>query len=53
MRDELKINVFTTPAYKSEINGEVERFHSTLAEIMRCINAQTPSRNFVEYLKAQ
>jgi len=51
MRDELKIEVFTTPAYKSEINGQVERFHSTLAEIMRCLKADGTSRNFQELLE--
>lgn len=51
MSDELKIKVFTTPPYKSEINGQVERFHSTLAEIMRCLKAEEVGRNFEELLE--
>lgn len=51
MRDEMKINVFTTPSYRSEANGQIERFHSTLAEIMRCLKADGTSRNFEELLE--
>ena len=34
---DLDIEVFFTPANHSESNGTVERFHSTIAEIFRCI----------------
>lgn len=51
MKDDLGINVFTTPSYRSEANGQVERFHSTLAEIMRCLKNDGTSRNFEELLE--
>lgn len=51
MKDDLKINVFTTPSYRSEANGQIERFHSTLAEIMRCLKSDGTSRNFEELLE--
>lgn len=51
MKDDLKINVFTTPSYRSESNGQIERFHSTLAELMRCLKEDGTSRNFEELLE--
>lgn len=51
MRDNLKIEVFTTPPFKSEVNGQVERFHSTLSEIMRCLKAEGPPRSFEQLLE--
>lgn len=51
MRDEMGIDVFTTPSYKSEVNGQIERFHSTLAEIMRCLKSDGTSRSFEELLE--
>lgn len=51
LKDELKINVTTTPSYRSEANGQVERFHSTLAEIMRCLKENGISRTFEELLE--
>lgn len=36
MKDQLGINVFKVPPYKSSVHGQVERFHSTLSKIMRC-----------------
>lgn len=51
MKDELGINIFTTPSYRSEANGQIERFHSTLAEIMRCLKGDGTSRNFEELLE--
>lgn len=35
--ESLNIEVYFTPPNHSEINGIVERFHSTIAEIFRCI----------------
>lgn len=29
--------IFKAPPYKSSVNEQVERFQSTLAEIMRCL----------------
>ena len=34
---DLNIEIFFTPANHGESNGTVERFHSTIAEIFRCI----------------
>lgn len=51
MKDELGIEVFTTPPYKSEANGQIERFHSTLAEILRCLKEEGICRNFEELLE--
>lgn len=51
MRDQLGIEVYRTPAYKSEVNGQVERFHSTLSEIMRCLKADNVERTFDELLE--
>lgn len=51
MKDELGIEVFTTPPYRSEANGQIERFHSTLAEIMRCLKDEGVCRDFEELLE--
>ncbi|XP_050339500.1 uncharacterized protein LOC126765866 [Bactrocera neohumeralis] len=40
----MSINVYTTPPYSSTSNGQVERFHSTLSEIMRCIKANSTGK---------
>ena len=36
MLDKLNIQQYFTPTDRSEVNGIVERFHSTLAEMYRC-----------------
>lgn len=51
MKDQLQINVYRTPAYKSQVNGQVERFHSTLTEIMRCLKKDGTHRTFEELLE--
>lgn len=51
MHDQLNIEVFQTPSYKSEVNGQVERFHSTLSEIMRCLKTDGIHRSFEELLE--
>lgn len=51
LKDELKISVYKAPPYKSEINGQIERFHSTIAEIMRCLKVDGISRTFEELLE--
>lgn len=51
MEDELSIRVFRTPPYKSEVNGQIERFHSTLSEIMRCLKSDGNPRSFEELLE--
>lgn len=51
LRDELGIEIYTTPPYRSQANGQVERFHSTLIEIMRCLIKNRGNRNFEELLE--
>ena len=34
---ELNVTVYETPTGRSEVNGQIERFHSTLIEIYRCL----------------
>lgn len=36
MLEDLGVEIYFTPSNKSEVNGIVERFHSTLSEIFRC-----------------
>lgn len=51
MADGLKIKIFKTPPYKSEVNGQIERFHSTLSEIMRCLKSDGVERSFESLLE--
>lgn len=50
IRDQLGIEIFKSPPYKSSVNGQIERFHSTLSEIMRCLKKQKGYKNFEELL---
>lgn len=50
MKNEFGIEVFRTAPYASSSNGQVERFHSTLQEIMRCIQQEKVHRSFQELL---
>lgn len=36
----LGINIYLTPSSRSEVNGQVERVHSTIQEIIRCIQKE-------------
>lgn len=40
LKDEMNIDIYVTPPYTSTANGQIERFHSTLTEIMRCLDAE-------------
>lgn len=40
MLQDLNIEIHFTPVNKSEVNGIVERFHSTLSEIFRCMKTK-------------
>lgn len=51
LKDQLNIDIFQEPPHKSTVNGQVERFHSTLSEIMRCIKKDGTHRNFPELLE--
>jgi len=48
--DQLGMEIYTTPANKGTVNGQIKRFHSTLSEIMRCLKRNTTHRNFEELL---
>lgn len=50
LKDQMGIEVFTTPPYSSTVNGQVERFHSTLSEIMRCLKPDNSHVSFEELL---
>lgn len=50
LKDQLGIEIFTTPPYSSSVNGQVERFHSTLSEIMRCLKATRHRMTFDQLL---
>lgn len=50
VEDQLGIQIFRSPPYNSSVNGQVERFHSTLSEIMRCLKSDGVHRSFVELL---
>lgn len=51
LQDDFNIQIYCTPPYRSEVNGQVERFHSTLAEIMRCLKVDGRPRTFTELLE--
>ena len=36
----LNIEIYYTPIQRSEVNGQIERFHSTLIEIYRCVSRE-------------
>lgn len=46
LKDDFNITLYVTPPYRSEVIDQVERFHSTLAEIMRCIKSDRRNRTF-------
>lgn len=50
LKDQLGIEIYKAPPYKSSVNGQIERFHSTLAETMRCLKAKQVHRTFEELL---
>lgn len=51
MKDQLGIYTFKAPPYKSSVNGQIERFHTTVAEIMSCLKAKQVHRTFEELLQ--
>lgn len=51
LENEYKIKVFKIPPYSSSVNGQIERFHSTIAELMRCLKAENSHRTFAELLQ--
>ena len=51
IENQLNIKVYRTPPNHSTANGPVERFHSTLVEIMRCLHAEKIYDSFEILLK--
>lgn len=47
----LDIEAYYTPVNRSEVNGIVERFHSTIAEIFRCIRSRHDDLNVKELFR--
>jgi hypothetical protein len=41
--EEIGISVFETPTGRSEVNGQIERLHSTITEIYRCLKMDSIS----------
>lgn len=50
LEDQYGIEIYKAPPYVSTTNGQVERFHSTLNEIMRCIKAENTYESFSDLL---
>ena len=48
----LDVKIFKTPFNRSETNGQVERCHSTIREIARCIKSLNPDMSII-YLVQQ
>lgn len=46
----LGIKHYQTPVYRSEVNGQVERFHSTILEIYRCLKVEYKGLRLKELL---
>lgn len=46
----LGIKLYHTPVHRSEVNGQVERFHSTILEIYRCLRAEHKDLRLKELL---
>ena len=51
LEDQMNIKVHRTLPDHSTSNGKIERFDSTLAEIMRCLNTERLYNTFEELLK--
>lgn len=48
---EYNVQVYETPTGKSEVNGQVERLHSSLTEIYRCLKTDKISNSVKELMK--
>ncbi|GBO99878.1 Retrovirus-related Pol polyprotein from transposon gypsy [Eumeta japonica] len=51
LENQFGIKIFKAPPYISTVNGQIERFHSTLSEIMRCVKAEKIHNSFKELLE--
>ncbi len=50
LENQYGIQIYKTPPYTSTVNGQIERFHSTLTEIMRCIKSEKTHNSFEDLL---
>lgn len=48
----LDIQIFRTPIHRSETNGQIERCHSTLREISRCIKKDVPDIDVAQLIRS-
>lgn len=46
----LGIEIYLTPPQKSEVNGAIERLHSTIIEMIRCLQAEYPEYSLKEII---
>lgn len=51
LRD-LNIEIYKTPINRSETNGQIERCHSTLREIARCLKKETPQIDIPQLIRS-
>ena len=47
----LEIEIYKTPIHRSETNGQIERSHSTLREISRCLKKEFPEITIPELMR--
>lgn len=47
----LGIKLYLTPVQRSEVNGQVERLHSTIIEIYRCLRVEYPNLSVKELIE--
>jgi len=50
LTDQLDIELYKSPPYKSTVNGQLERCHSTLFEIIKCLKGDGTHRCFDKLL---
>lgn len=50
LENQYNVKIFKIPPYASSVNGQIERFHSTLTEVMRCLKAENFHNSFSELL---
>lgn len=50
LENQYNVKVFKIPPYSSSVNGQIERFHSTLSEVMLCLKAENGLLTFSELL---
>ncbi|GBP00108.1 Retrovirus-related Pol polyprotein from transposon opus [Eumeta japonica] len=47
----LGIKLYLTPTQRSEVNGQVERLHSTIIEVYRCLRTEYPDLSVKELIE--